>query len=110
MPKKKASLNVVSSLIRNPVDNRMFMFLGTSGVNWISEDCGNEVYVMETGRKLSNFMFHPFERNWLLASSWTECSKDYNDGNCELKNQLFYSQNLGENWKFLANYVVQFSW
>jgi len=52
----------------------MFIFLGTHGVNWITEDCGENIRAINTGRKLESFEFHPFEREWLLASAYKDCS------------------------------------
>jgi len=48
----------------------MFIFLGTHGINWITENCGVNIRVIRTGRKLSTFEFHPFERSWILSSAW----------------------------------------
>lgn len=71
----KETIGKVSRIIKNPVDNKMFIFMGTHGVSWITENCGQKIKVLNSGRKLSHFIFHPFERNWLLASSWKICKK-----------------------------------
>jgi len=99
----------VSSIMRSPVDSSMFIFLGTHGINWLTEDCLEHTRVIRTGRRLNEFQFHPLERTWLLASAWTECS-DFDETPCEIYQEVFYSPNLGQDWSFIANYVVQFSW
>ena len=49
-------------MIQSLVDPEMFIFLGTHGVNWITEDCGKSIRAINTGRKLETFEFHPIER------------------------------------------------
>jgi hypothetical protein len=33
--------------------------LGTSGINWVSEDCGANIRALNAGKKIEEFMFHP---------------------------------------------------
>jgi hypothetical protein len=50
-------------------------------------------------------MFHPIQREWMLASAWTEC-KDRTISNCDVQQELYFSENLGQDWNVLARYVV----
>jgi len=45
----------VSSIMQSPADPSMFIFMGTKGINWITEDCGETITVLNTGRKLTAF-------------------------------------------------------
>ncbi len=56
---------------------------------------------------LKEFTFHPTEKNWILASSWTNCEDKLN---CVVSKDLYLSQNFGQKWKLLTKYVVQFAW
>lgn len=95
--------------MQSPVDSELVFFLGVEGVNWYSEDCGKTIKAMNTGRNIKEFQFHPLERNWILASSFTSCD-DFEDEPCRIYKEVYYSKNLGEDWTFIADYVIQFSW
>ena len=96
-------------MIPSPVDKSLYIFLGTEGINWITTDCGKKIKAINHGRPIHEFIFHPTEKNWVLASAWTKC-EDPNEENCKTYKELFFSEDLGDNWKLLANYVVQFQW
>ena len=96
-------------MLQSPVDADMIIFLGSTGVNWITEDCGSNIRVINSGRKIKEFLFHPSERNWMLASSYTTCD-DFDDEPCKIYKELYVSQDLCETWQFLEDYVIQFSW
>ena len=85
------------------------IFQGSKGVNWLSENCGDNVKAMDNGRPVNEFLFHPFERNWMLAAAWTICD-DFIDKPCLIYKELFISFDLGQNWVLIEDYVVQFSW
>lgn len=87
----------------------MLLFLGTEGINWVTEDCGTTFRAMNQGRRVEEFQFHPTERTWLLASAWTKC-EDFQDEPCKALKELFVSKDLGNNWDLVAEYVYQFSW
>ncbi len=87
----------------------MLIFLGTHGVNWIGEDCGRKIKALNHGRKIKEFIFHPTERNWGLASAFTLC-EDFVGEPCKIYKELFVTRDLGENWDLIASYVVQFNW
>ena len=99
----------VAELIKSPVDKNMVIFLGTHGINWITEDCGRKVKALNHGRKIQEFIFHPTERSWVLASAYTLCS-DFQNEPCKKYKEIFSTQDLGENWNLLLPYVVQFGW
>lgn len=83
--------------------------MGSEGVNWITEDCAANVRAMNQGRNVNEFLLHPSERTWLLAAAWSLC-EDFVDQPCTIYKELFVSFDLGQDWKLLEDYVVQFSW
>jgi hypothetical protein len=96
-------------MMPSPVDKSLYIFLGSEGVNWITQDCGKNIKAIDQGRPIHEFIFHPTEKNWVLASAWTKCD-DPTQENCKTFKELFFSDNLCENWKLLTTYVVQFQW
>lgn len=54
-------------------------------------------------------MFHPYEKDWALASSWTNCEEFGNDP-CRLYKELFYTKNGGADFTFITDYVFDFEW
>ena len=83
--------------------------MGTHGINWKSSNCGATITGMNQGRKVREFQFHPTEKNWLLASAYTNC-EDFDGEPCKIYKELFVSYDLGEDWTLIKNYVYQFSW
>lgn len=83
--------------------------LGTHGINWISEDCGGNIRALNSGRKVQEFLYHPTERSWALAASWTSC-EEFQDEPCKIYKELYITKNLGEEWNFVQNYVFDFEW
>lgn len=106
--KKAAKIN---EIVPSPVDNNLLFFLGAAGVNWVSEDCGNTFKPLNNGRKISQFKFHPTERNWAMASIFTTCD-DFEDDDepCKIYREVYYTKDLGEKWTFLKDYVIEFEW
>jgi hypothetical protein len=100
----------VSRILESPVDKSLLIFLGTHGINWIGEDCGRRVKALNHGRKIQEYVFHPTERNWGLASAFTLCEDFTNGEPCKIYKELFVTRDLGENWDILGSYVVQFGW
>ena len=96
-------------MIPSPIDKNLYIFLGTEGINWITTDCGKKMKAINHGRPIHEFIFHPTERNWVLASAWTKCEESDQE-NCKTYKELFFSQDLGDHWKLLTSYVVQFQW
>lgn len=99
----------VSELLLSPVDKNLIIFLGTHGINWVSQDCGKKVEALNHGRKIHEFIFHPTERNWVLASAYTICD-DFKNEPCKNFKEVFVTKDLGDDWKLLLSYVVQFNW
>jgi hypothetical protein len=54
-------------------------------------------------------MFHPTQRTWALAASWTSCAEFQNEP-CKIYKELFMTKNLGEEWNYMTNYVFDFEW
>ena len=102
-------LGKVSRMIHSPVDKSLIIFLGSEGFSWIVEGCGNSIRALFQGRPIKEFIFHPTERNWGLASAFSLC-EDYRDEPCRIVKELFVTQTLGNDWKILGDYIHQFSW
>lgn len=83
--------------------------LGTTGINWISDDCGGNIRALNSGKFIQEFILHPIQRNWALAASWTSCA-EFKDEPCKIYKELFYTKNLGEEWFYVTNYVYDFVW
>jgi hypothetical protein len=97
-------------MIQSPVDKSLVIFLGTHGVNWITEDCGRKIFALNHGRNIKEYIFHPTVRNWGLASAFTLC-EDFTGGEpCKIYKELYITRDLGKNWDILAAYVTQFAW
>ena len=54
-------------------------------------------------------MFHPSERNWALAATWTDCV-EFGDDPCKIYKELYVTRDLGLSWTFLKEYVYDFTW
>jgi len=100
---------LVTQIIKSPADKTLLIFLGTKGINWIGENCANNIYVLNHGRRIQEFIFHPTERNWGLASALTSC-EDFPKEPCKIYKAIFVTFDLGQNWKPIKSYVVQFNW
>lgn len=99
----------VSEILLSPVDKSLVIFLGTHGINWVSNDCGRNIKALNHGRKIHEFIFHPTERNWVLASAYTLCD-DFPGEPCKKYKEIFVTKDMGETWDLLMPYVVQFNW
>lgn len=77
----------------------------------MTEDCGANIKALNSGKSIEEFMFHPTERDWALAASWTECSlKSDPDEPCQIYKELYYTKSMGTEWTYLTNYVFDFEW
>jgi hypothetical protein len=54
-------------------------------------------------------MFHPTQKDWALAASWTSCA-DFVNEPCKIFKELYVTTNLGYDWKYLTNYIFDFDW
>jgi len=102
----------VHTMRQSPVDDNIVVFLGTSGVNWITENCGADMRALNSGKVIEEFTFHPTDRVRGLAASWTNCDKGLEEGDekCKIFKELYYTEDLGTKWKYLTNYVFNFEW
>ena len=85
------------------------MFVGTKGINWVTEDCGQTIKSLNSGKKIEEFMYHPTQKGWALAASWTAC-EDFVDEPCRIYKELYVTKDLGTKWTYLTNYVFDFEW
>ena len=96
-------------MILSPVDPNLIIFLGTHGVNWLSQDCGTKFQALYHGRKIQEFIFHPTERTYALAMAYTIC-EDFQNEPCHYYKELYYTENMGDTWEIMASYVFQAGW
>lgn len=75
----------------------------------MSSDCGGEISALNSGKKVNEFMFHPTQASWALAASWTSCAEFANEP-CKIYKELYVTTNLGQEWKYLTNYIFDFDW
>ncbi len=96
-------------MILSPIDSYIIIFLGTHGINWISENCGEKIVAFNHGRRIQEFIFHPTEKKYALAMAYTIC-EDFKNEPCHYYKELYLTKNLGDSWDFMASYVVQAGW
>jgi len=100
------TLSSVSSVIKN---DHVMLFLGEEGMHAVSRDGGKTYVAIWHPDKLAEFKLHPHQPNMMLASTLTpRCYSAESDGLC-YKNLLF-SNDFGETWRLLQEYVVQYDW
>jgi len=103
----------VATVRQSPVDDNIVVFIGTNGINWITEDCGANLRALNSGKVIEEFNFHPTDRNRALAASWTNCDKALDtegSSKCRIFKELYYTEDLGAKWKYLTNFVFDFEW
>ncbi|EGR30448.1 hypothetical protein IMG5_131920 [Ichthyophthirius multifiliis] len=110
-------IGYVHKIMSSPINSNEIVFIGTQGINWITTDCGQTIKPLGANMNLKEFAFHPTERTWMLASSWSVCdnknenqSKNNQKNQCFVTKDLYLSQNFGQKWKLLTKYIVQFQW
>jgi len=52
-------IGYVSQMMQSPVDDSLVVFIGSHGINWVTEDCGVNVRGLNSGKKIHEFQFHP---------------------------------------------------
>ena len=82
---------------------------GTTGINWVSEDCGGTIKALNSGKRIQEFLFHPTQKTWALAASWTTCA-EFLDEPCRIFKEVYYTKDMGQNWIYITNYVFDFEW
>jgi len=85
------------------------IFLGSHGINWVTTDCGVSVKALNHGRTIQEYVFHPTEKEWGLASAFSLC-EDYANEPCKITKEVYVTKDLGKNWNLFGSYVVQFGW
>jgi len=96
-------------MMQSPVDDSLVVFLGSHGINWITEDCGATVRGLNSGKKIHEFQFHPTEKYWALAATWTDCV-EFGDDPCKIYKELYVTKDMGQSWQFMREYVYDFAW
>jgi hypothetical protein len=81
----------VNRLVRSDADSNLVFILGSEGIHWVSEDCGDSIRSLGRGKNLREMQFHPTEPNWILASSWSNC---YEKGKRKVKSGCSISKEL----------------
>eukprot|EP01017_Pseudomicrothorax_dubius_P026780 TRINITY_DN3020_c0_g1_i4.p1 TRINITY_DN3020_c0_g1~~TRINITY_DN3020_c0_g1_i4.p1 ORF type:complete len:750 (-),score=167.04 TRINITY_DN3020_c0_g1_i4:24-2273(-) len=99
----------INKVVRNQADKKVLGLLGAEGVNFITEDCGDNFRVLSQGRVINELQFHPRVRGWALATSWSRC-EDYVETPCVLTKELYVTKDLGYRWELVTDYIVQFAW
>jgi hypothetical protein len=97
------------SWVSNSYNSYVSICLGTHGINWVSTDCGGNIRALNSGKKVHEFMWHPTQKEWALAASWTSCA-EFGDEPCKIYKEIFFTKNLGEEWTYMTNYVYDFEW
>jgi Sortilin, neurotensin receptor 3, len=75
----------------------------------VTEDCGVNIRGLNSGKNIQEFQFHPLEKTWALAATWTDC-QEFGDDPCKIYKELYVTKDLGTSWQFLKEYVYDFSW
>jgi hypothetical protein len=99
----------ISMIILSPVDTKIVYFIGNKGVNWVSEDCGDNLKSLNEDKKIHDFKFHPTQREWALSSKYTECT-DFGEDDCDLHPEVYVTTDLGKKWIKLQSSVIQYEW
>lgn len=42
-------------MLQSPVDDNLVVFIGTHGINWVTEDCGAKIRGLNSGKKIHEF-------------------------------------------------------
>jgi hypothetical protein len=64
---------------------------------------------LNSGKKIHEFQFHPLQKSWALAATWTDCS-EFGDEPCKIYKELYVTKDLGQSWQFMKEYVYDFAW
>lgn len=75
----------------------------------MTEDCGAKIRGLNSGKRIHEFMYHPTEKQWALAATWTDCT-EFKDDPCKIYKELYVTKDLGSTWQFLKEYVYDFAW
>ena len=53
---------------------------------------------------MREFQFHPSNKDWILASSWSKCPPK-SDKECFVAKDLMFSDDMGVTWTTIATYI-----
>ena len=76
-------------MIQSEADRDTIVFLGESGVNWMTTTCGTEITALNSGKPISSFMFHPTQKEWALATSLNTCDDSKVHAECKVFRELY---------------------
>ncbi|CAI2385075.1 unnamed protein product [Moneuplotes crassus] len=96
-------------LLPSPADLNIVFFIGYKGMNWVSEDCGATIKPLNGEKKITNFKFHPTQREWALASIYSACD-EFEDDECNSVEELYLTTDLGKSWRKLQDRIIQYEW
>lgn len=105
-------LKDVISMIQNPYFKDNIYFITQSETQYYTTNAGKDIKSMSVPKKpnlleLPILDFHPTEKAWLIYTSSEECEDEFSL-NC--KALAHYTQDHGEKWKPLDEYVRICSW
>lgn len=108
----------VDSVMVSPVDKNVVVVVGTKSNHFVSEDSAATFRRIKYKDTIHNLHFHPTNRSFALASTWSPAcysktptqkgQKQQASGECTHK--LFITKDLGRSFSQVADYVVQFAW
>ena len=99
-------------------------FIGSNGINWITEDFGKKIKAINTGIIMENYLIHPSEPTWGLFStvdSKININSDNNNNNTinttnitntinSVNRKVYYTSDYGMTYKLLVSHVFQYEW
>lgn len=85
----------VNKMQKSPIDTSLIFFLGSNGIHWVTDDCGENFRALSYVKGFKDFLFHPTEKNWVLASSWTKCKDAKPNSGCTVNKELYLTTDLG---------------
>jgi hypothetical protein len=97
--------NHIYKITQSPVDLNIIIFHSVGSKNWISEDCGITLRLLED---YSHYKFHPTDRKMILRFPF-----DYECIHCSFRTPEFafyISNNLAQNWTLLVRNVEFLNW
>lgn len=94
------------AIIKNNHFTEQIIFLGSSGVSYLTENCGEDFKILDHGKKLFKIRFHPTKKNYLLAKTEIECE---GVKNCKKRMELILTRDHVK-WESLVDYIQDFDW
>ena len=79
------------------MDPSTLIILGTKGINWVAKDCGKSIIALNHGRKVNEYIPHPTEKDWGLATAFTICD-DFVSAPCKIYRKVYVTKDLGKTY------------